>query len=950
MNDIAAIKAANRIETVIGEVITLRREGTVLKGLCPFHGEKTGSFGVNPAKQRYKCFGCGESGDVIDFVEKYYNLSRPEAMQKLSGALIAGTPTPAPIVPLKEQETATIVSPCPEPGQIVHPKHGAPSMRFDYRDADGRLLFCTCRFDTPDGKVILPWSYWQKSADSDTPGAKFWSWRGYPTPRPIYGLDRLAANPTASVLIVEGEKAADAAQRLLPHIVVVTWCGGTNATQYADWTPLQTRRVMLFPDNDYTHAYGPQNPKQGIMEWQDQPGPRAMLDIATRLKDCPKLFWVMPPENTECGWDLADGEKEGWDTEYTREFIRNNMQPVDEVSGRLFGQLPPGAPGPDDAGQEPEPETPDHDESVQDTIQDTPTEPPTPTPPRKKSHESIPGAGMYFKPLGFEIEEHRKIYWFFNYATQSALKYSSGALVRETTLFELAPMEFWMGCFPAKGGKKIDTSNTAANLMSACDKRGYFTPANMRGRGAWTDRGRIVFNTGKELIYNGARVEISGFDTDHAYTRGDEIHFGEKYLSDADARLIAAMFKNINFERAISRYLLAGWAVLAPFCGALSWRSHVWLNGPAGTGKSWIILEVMRRLVGPAGLAIQGNSTEPGIRQMLKSDARPVMLDEAEAESETGRERIDGILEFARSASSADGGAILKGSAGGKASPAEAKSMFLFGSIVFGAHQESDTSRISVLSMYKAQDGERDARWKALQEDTARLLTPENMAALRNRTLKNLPTIMANIAVFREVLRDFLGDQRAADQIGTLVAGAYSLHRNAVVTAEQALEFVSRHDWSEETRDPESSDELRMYNRLMECTVKLDLGRGSATRTLAEMAIAAAGGDAGDSEELYNYDYNAHLRRCGMFVEDGRLYISNTSNYIRGQLQKTPWGVNWHKVLLRVPGARAEEPRKFAGVSSRCVSVVVEVNRVAPVNTERKDEKGDNFEQSVIPF
>ena len=69
---------------VIGRVVTLKKAGSSYKGLCPFHNEKTPSFSVDEGRQTYKCFGCGEGGDVISFVEKYYNLDFMEAMEMLA--------------------------------------------------------------------------------------------------------------------------------------------------------------------------------------------------------------------------------------------------------------------------------------------------------------------------------------------------------------------------------------------------------------------------------------------------------------------------------------------------------------------------------------------------------------------------------------------------------------------------------------------------------------------------------------------------------------------------------------------------------------------------------------------------------------------------------------------------------------------------------------------------
>lgn len=71
------------IVDVISQYMDLKKAGANYKGLCPFHGEKTPSFTVSPQKQIYKCFGCGEGGNVISFVMKMEGLSFPEACQKL---------------------------------------------------------------------------------------------------------------------------------------------------------------------------------------------------------------------------------------------------------------------------------------------------------------------------------------------------------------------------------------------------------------------------------------------------------------------------------------------------------------------------------------------------------------------------------------------------------------------------------------------------------------------------------------------------------------------------------------------------------------------------------------------------------------------------------------------------------------------------------------------------
>ncbi|MBF6331711.1 DNA primase [Nocardia transvalensis] len=83
--DIAAIRERVRIEDVVGEYVSLKRAGAdSLKGLCPFHDEKSPSFHVRPNHSHFHCFGCGESGDVFAFLQKIEHVGFVEAVEQLA--------------------------------------------------------------------------------------------------------------------------------------------------------------------------------------------------------------------------------------------------------------------------------------------------------------------------------------------------------------------------------------------------------------------------------------------------------------------------------------------------------------------------------------------------------------------------------------------------------------------------------------------------------------------------------------------------------------------------------------------------------------------------------------------------------------------------------------------------------------------------------------------------
>ena len=85
--DIPALKARHPLgDTVEASGVRLRGRGRVRQGVCPFHEEAEGSFTVYADTERFYCFGCGEGGDVLDFIQRVENLSLPEAIARLDGS------------------------------------------------------------------------------------------------------------------------------------------------------------------------------------------------------------------------------------------------------------------------------------------------------------------------------------------------------------------------------------------------------------------------------------------------------------------------------------------------------------------------------------------------------------------------------------------------------------------------------------------------------------------------------------------------------------------------------------------------------------------------------------------------------------------------------------------------------------------------------------------------
>lgn len=184
------------------------------------------------------------------------------------------------------------IVPVPNSVALEIPAHslGKPVNEWCYKDATGQPLFYVCRFILQDGtKEDRPLTY-RKYKD----GSQRWAWKGLEAPRPLYGLDRLAARLNTPVIVCEGEKATDAATGLFPSYIVMTSPNGAKSPHKADWSPLKDRDVTIWPDHDDEG----QQYAQSVSRLAKKVGARSVRIVS--------IFDEFPDK-----WDLADELPQG---------------------------------------------------------------------------------------------------------------------------------------------------------------------------------------------------------------------------------------------------------------------------------------------------------------------------------------------------------------------------------------------------------------------------------------------------------------------------------------------------------------------------------------------------------------------------------------------------------------------------------------------------------------
>lgn len=231
-------------------------------------------------------FATGESGDVLALWASARGYTLPAGFAALLDD--AGNWLVVPRIPVAPAIGST----------LAYDDLGPHTGKWDYLDADGQLLACVYRYDTPTGKQYRPWDARARA-------------KRMPDPRPLYNLPAVAV--CDAVVLVEGEKCADALAYL--GIVATTAMGGAaTAIDKTDWTPLAGKTVAVWPDHDEAGA-----------RYADTVTPK-LLHIGARVRR------VTVPQDKPKKWDAADAVAEGFDVEsllVASKVVTDGVQPLD---------------------------------------------------------------------------------------------------------------------------------------------------------------------------------------------------------------------------------------------------------------------------------------------------------------------------------------------------------------------------------------------------------------------------------------------------------------------------------------------------------------------------------------------------------------------------------------------------------------------------------------------
>lgn len=643
-----------------------------------------------------------------------------------------------------------------------------------------------------------------------------------------------------TVWVLEGELTCMKVQKLLTDVAAVCNQGGASHVNVSDWTPLYGKNIIIVPDND-------------------EPGIKAANQIAEKLeKHCPSVQIVLPPENKKKGWDLADAIEEGWKVGQIKNYIKNNSKPFH--LGRN----------------------------------------------KEQKENSI---AHVVRPLGVNRDR-------FFYLPQEQGQVISLTAQQHTSrnLMGLAPLKFWEYNFHKENSRAetpVNWSVAIDTLMQECREKGIFDEKKCRGRGCFNDEGKIVFHAGDKLIVDGQEIDIFDFESNYIYERGQKIDLDfSRPLEDEESQNIIEAACLANWEESCSANLLAGWIALAPISGCLRWRPQMWITGPAGSGKSTVLSDLCQSLLKNIVVQILGGSTESGTRQYVKKDAFPITYDESEPEGKRGKARNDALLFLVRAATSDTGALILKGTTSHKSEGFEIRSMFLFSSTVISLEHQADKTRFAILTLESESNRESGFDYTPFVQASNEFLEEGFSSKLIARSIKLAKTIKKNAETLSSLISSKYGSKRFGDQYGYLIAGCESLKHSREISEEEAISIVSEYNLEAYKESLDSSQELDLLSKIMQIRIKAgvsvsaeELTIGQCLKKLRDLITTL------DSIEVSEKVLKEKLRSVGIkYVgrsdEQKFIHISTKSNLIQKHLEGSSTPVNWHKILLRLPGAK----------------------------------------------
>ena len=833
-------------------------EGGVEKSIrcfSPNHDDDDPSMSVNVVENVYYCHGCGYKGNAYTYLTEHKGMSQKEAMETLE-SLGAGSDYVQHYKDKagkdKEEQSRT------RSGQ---PRHTDKPYGKLSKESTAKLVSTYHYYESGDTEranpiIVQRWEEKKtvkekikikKTFLTYTPRSEGGYWVAAPdnedmppedrcSPIPLYGSQDILSiihgqqkRPDAAkrqIWVVEGEKCRDAVASIKDRDVppVVSPYGGSNrAVERTDWTPLYNQKVLLLADSDAT-------------------GRKLMLTVGKFLTKHGAICRYFLPKG-DTGYDVADALYEGgWDS---------MMEWINNQGGVLT-----------------------HEEA-------NPVE-------EEVKYEAPPlNDCQFFTVLGYQAD---------NVVIQSKRthylhKIPAKSVGQEGQLIHLAPLEFWQSLAPNGKMSQPVRSAWANMVVRAAEEKGAISVDSMQmyeTGAAVTEEGKIVYNAGDCLLTEGddglltqrKPLLVSGQGRE-IYLPGPSVKLQDSVHAAQLADEMAGAVLRYRWEKPDDGKAFLGWIVTSLVGGALKFRPMIWMIGDAGTGKTFLLEEILKKLMGTM-LTDVGSGSEASLANRSGCSSLPFFIDEFEPEKHK-ENTIAQILSLMRVASSGGTQRIRANSSGGVITLRPRFSL-LVSSINKPNLDAASESRVVTIKLSETPV----ADWPSVRDGIYDALINEKALAIRTYIIRNTARVIQKAKIIEDKMIATRTDTRTAKIRAALSAGYWLLSGKESKVAMQRRK---------------ETDNLAPLMAMMSHFIRVDNKEMTFAECLQKAYFTEDGiWSDGTSDEQKNLRQDCQRYGFKFDREDGLLMALNYDN-TRQLLARTKYeNIDVDEYILNLPG------------------------------------------------
>jgi len=669
-----------------------------IRCFSPSHHDTEPSMSVNIVKGMYFCHGCGIKGDAYTYLTEIRGMLPKEAADLLTDDH-EWSPERLKTAQDAAREASNRKKGLPKLVDEPYTRLGKGKIKaiatHDYKALDGSLIVRVQRFSRPpedfDGRKppkVMPF----------TPASRGGWWVCSPlnknlpdedqriTKVPLYRLQELekakGEKKNSPIWVVEGEKCVDAVLGMNPAPKdgvppCTTLFGGSKQKfDQHDLAPLMGERVLLVADTDAAS-------RAFMLRLGDH-----LVELGSPVKFC------LP--DGEGGYDVADAIAEGgWKAcfDWMKPNITDRPPPKERKSGEKE-LLPPM----------------------------TRTE--------------------HFRVLGYAQQDRVAIQ---KTVDHSIRYFPDTALGSIGTLLSIAPHSFWLEQCGSSGLTTVMRASFADALIRAAERQGSFDDtASVYGRGAVSHQGKVMYNMGSYLLMENEKTRMLDIERglgdveDAVFTPGPNIQIAHSTHVDAVAQEMYDAVMDYRWDEEMHGRAFLGWLVTSIIGGALPFRPALWMLGPAASGKTWLLENVVGPVLGNL-LRKGGDVTEAGLSGVMGNDALPVYLDEFEpGTGPNAQAKHDGVMGLFRMATGGEAERIRANMGSAGSARAHPRFSLMISSVRRRSLDHASLSRFYMIRLARAPK----TNWPEIRDRIMAATTREKMLHLRSHIIQHAPKIV----------------------------------------------------------------------------------------------------------------------------------------------------------------------------------------------------------------